>query len=135
MDDKELNYNKKIEELQESNINLRFNAVEKELLEIKMLLKDSIFKADKNHELALENIDNLKNRILILEEKDRNSPIQDIVKDVDKYYKETSFIRSLFKNPWKGVILTTIWIIIIAVLTILFGPKELIEAVMKLKGL
>lgn len=135
MDDKELNYNKKIEELQESNINLRFNAVEKELLEIKMLLKDSIFKADKNHELALENIDNLKNRILILEEKDRNSPIQDIVKDVDKYHKETSFIRSLFKNPWKGVLLTTIWIIIIAVLTILFGPKELIEAVMKLKGL
>lgn len=135
MDDKELNYNKKIEELQESNINLRFNAVEKELLEIKMLLKDSIFKADKNNELALENIDNLKNRILILEEKDRNSPIQDIVKDVDKYHKETSFIRSLFKNPWKGVLLTTIWIIIIAVLTILFGPKELIEAVMKLKGL
>lgn len=135
MDDKELNYNKKIEELQESNINLRFNTVEKELLEIKMLLKDSIFKADKNHELALENIDNLKNKILILEEKDRNSPIQDIVKDVDKYYKETSFIRSLFKNPWKGVLLTTIWIIIIAVLTILFGPKELIEAVMKLKGL
>ena len=117
----------KVEKLQEANINLRFNTVEKELLEIKSLLKESIQTAKKNHELALQNIEDTRNKVSILEEKQRNSPISAYKGELKRFGIETKFIRYLFKKTWVGVAITTIWIIIVILLLAAFRLEPILK--------
>lgn len=117
----------KVEKLQEANINLRFNTVEKELLEIKSLLKESIQTAKKNHELALQNIEDTRNKVFILEEKQRNCPISAYKGELKRFGIETKFIRYLFKKTWVGVAITTIWIIIVILLLAAFGVEPILK--------
>lgn len=117
----------KVEKLQEANINLRFNTVEKELLEIKSLLKESIQTAKKNHELALQNIEDTRNKVSILEEKQRNCPISAYKGELKRFGIETKFIRYLFKKTWVGVAITTIWIIIVILLLAAFGLEPILK--------
>ena len=113
----------KVEKLQEANINLRFNTVEKELSEIKSLLKESIHTANLNHELALKNIDETKGRVTFLEEKQRNCPIDKL----ERFGIETKFIRYLFKKTWIGVAITTAWIVIVILLLAAFGLEPILK--------
>lgn len=113
----------KVEKLQEANINLRFNTVEKELSEIKSLLKESIHTANLNHELALKNIEDSKARITILEEKQRNCPIDKL----ERFGIETKFIRYLFRKPWVGTVILTAWVIIVIILLAVFGVEPILK--------
>jgi len=129
MEGKEADLTKKVEELQESNINLRFNTVEKELLEIKTLLRESINKAELNHELALKNIDVVKGKITILEEKYRNCPINTYKSELKRYALETRFLRAVFTNPIKGTLALTAWITLVIVLLAAFGLEPLLKLI------
>lgn len=119
----EKDWEQKVEKLQEANINLRFNTVEKELSEIKSLLKESIHTANLNHELALKNIEDSKARITILEEKQRNCPIDKL----ERFGIETKFIRYLFRKPWVGTVILTAWVIIVIILLAVFGVEPILK--------
>lgn len=129
MGEKEADLTKKVEELQESNINLRFNTVEKELLEIKTLLKESINRMELNHELALKNIGAVKDKVAVLEEKYRNCPINTYKVELKRYASETSFLRAVFANPIKGVLALTAWIALVMILLAALGLEPLIKLI------
>lgn len=117
-----------LEKAKDINLNLRFDNVESQLEEIKNILKES-------NKLSLAEIDALKNRVAKLEEYRRNCPINTVKHEVVRYRQETSFIRSLFKNPWKGGVLLTLFIIIITTLILVFGPETVFQTLLKVKGL
>lgn len=123
----EKNLEQQVKELQEANINLRFNTVEKELLEIKSLLKESIQTAKKNHELALQNIEDTRNKVSILEEKQRNCPISAYKGELKRFGIETKFIRYLFKKPLIGIGMLTGWIILVIFILIAFDIEPIIK--------
>ena len=123
----EKNLEQQVKELQEANINLRFNTVETQLSEIKDLLKESINKAELNHALALKNIDETKARVSILEEKHRNCPIAIYKGELKRFGIETRFVRYVFKKAWVGVAITTGWIVIVVILLAVFGVEPIIK--------
>lgn len=123
----EKNLEQQVKELQEANINLRFNTVEKELLEIKSLLKESIQTAKENHELALQNIEDTRNKVSILEEKQRNCPISAYKGELKRFGIETKFIRYLFKKPLIGIGMLTGWIILVIFILIAFDIEPIIK--------
>lgn len=124
-----------LEVAKSENLNLRFDKVERELTDIKTLLKDYIVETKTNREEYLKGQNLLEKRINILEEVKRNCPINSLKAEVQRFSKETSFIREMFKNPWKGSILLTIWIIIITTLVLVFGPSAVFELLLKMKGM
>jgi len=124
-----------LEEVKSQNINLRFDNVERELTEIKTLLKDYVLEIKTNREEALKITSALSERVTKVEECQRNCPIKVVKAELGRYSRETSFIRALFKNPWKGVLLTTLWIIVITILVVAFGPTAIFETLIKLKSL
>ena len=133
MEDKTLK--DKLEEAKEANLNLRFDNVEKQLIEIKEILKESNILSKAEIE-SLKNSDlKLSERIAILEEHRRSCPIISLKHEVKRYGLETSFIRGVFKNPWKGLIITGVFIIIIVTLVLVLGPRVIFETLLKLKGL
>lgn len=117
-----------IEKVKEAHLNLRFDNVEKQLLEIKEILKESNI-------LSKQEIESLKKRVTFLEEYRRNCPITTVKQEVIKYRNETSFIIGLFKNPWKGIVILGVFIIIITIFVIIFGPNKMFEILLKMKGL
>lgn len=117
-----------IEKVKEAHLNLRFDNVEKQLLEIKEILKESNI-------LSKQEIESLKKRVTLLEEYRRNCPIATVKQEVIRYHNETSFIRGLFKNPWKGAVILGVFIIIITIFVIIFGPNKMFETLLKMKGL
>ena len=133
MEEKDLQH--RVEQLEKENINLRFDKVEKELSEIKDLLKEYVAEIKANREEALTITKGLDTRVTSLEETRRNCPIKVVKAEVHRYAIETSFIRAMFKNPWKGAILMSLWITLIVILIIAFGPGALFEGLMKLKGM
>ena len=92
--------------------------------EVIALLKDNVKKHDQN-----------KDSIKELEIKAQNCPIGIVQSTLEKYGKETNFLRALFKNPIVGSLVTILWIIFIFGLLITFGPDSLVEFLMKFKGL
>ena len=124
-----------LEVAKSENLNLRFDKVERELTDIKTLLKDYIVETKTNREEYLKGQNLLEKRINTLEEVKRNCPINSLKSEVHRFSKETSFIREMFKNPWKGGILLTIWIIIITTLVLVFGPSAVFELLLKMKGM
>ena len=118
----------KLEEAKEKNLNLRFDNVEKQLTEIKEILRES-------NTLSKTEIESLKARVTLLEEHRRACPIVSIKQETVRYSRETSFIRGLFKNPWKGILITSVFVIIIVTLVLVFGPSAIFETLLKLKGL
>ena len=134
MDDEKL-LKEQLEAAKSENLNLRFDKVEKELTDIKVLLKDYINETKTNREEYLKGQNLLEKRINILEEVKRNCPINSLKSEINRFSKETSFLREMFKNPWKGSLLLTIWIIIVTSLVLVFGPKVIFEILLNLKGL
>ena len=123
----EKNLEQQVKELQEANINLRFNTVEKELSEIKSLLKESIQTAKENHELALQNIEDTRNKVSILEEKQRNCPISAYKGELKRFGIETKFVRYLFKKPIVGTAILTGWIILVVLILVAFDIEPIIK--------
>ena len=76
----EKNLEQQVKELQEANINLRFNTVEKQLSKIEQLLEQYLIKAEENHTIALKSIEDTKDRVSILEESSKNFNILSQVK-------------------------------------------------------
>ena len=95
----------KLEEAKEANLNLRFDNVEKQLIEIKDILKE-------NSILYKEDINNLKDRVNILEEYQRRYPL----------------------NSIKNVVILTIYIIVVVTFVLAFSPGTVFETLLKLKG-
>jgi len=126
-DEKDLR--QEVKELQEANINLKFDSVEKQLSEIKTLLKESISKAELNHELAIKNIEDTKARVAVLEEKHRNCPIATYKGELKRFGIETKFLRYVFSNPWKGVLFLTLWVVLIVFILAVVGPDQVIKFV------
>jgi hypothetical protein len=124
-----------LEEAKSQNINLRFDTVEKDLTEIKDLLKNYVLEIKNNREEAIKITKLLDGRVIRLETAHDHCPIKVVKAELGRYSRETSFVREMFKNPWKGIILLTLWIIIVVVLVVAFGPAALFEGLMKLKGL
>lgn len=118
----------KLEEAKEINLNLRFDNVEKQLTEIKEILKE-------NSTLYKGEIDSLKFRVGLLEEYQKHCPITSVKSDTMRYSRETIFIRNIFKNPWKGVVVLTLYIIVIVTLVLAFSPSTIFEVLLKMKGL
>ena len=133
--DEEKDLRHQLEETKNQNINLRFDKVENELTEIKNLLKEYVLEIRANREEALKITRLLDDRIIKLEEVHRNCPIKSVKAELGRYAKETSFVRGIFRNPWKGVIIMSIWMILVTILVIVFGPCAIFEMLMKLKGL
>ena len=123
----EKNLEQKIEELQEANINLRFNTVEKQLSKIEQLLEQYLIKAEENHTIALKRIDDTEKKIATLEEKQRNCPISTYKGELKRFGIETKFIRYLFKKTWVGVAITTAWIVIVILLLAAFGLEPILK--------
>ena len=126
-----------LREEKDKNINLRFDTMDKnfddlrenvnlQFTDIKTLLHKTI---DQNAVLVEE----LRGRLNKVEERQRNCPITPIKLDMKRIAKETSFIRSLFSNPWKGALIVTFWIILIVTLVLIFGPTSVFETLLKLK--
>ena len=111
----------KLEEAKEANLNLRFDNVEKQLFEIKEILKGDI--------------KDLKIGVATLEDYQRHCPINLVKGDVMRYSKETIFIRNFFKSPWKVFVGLTFYIIIIVTFVLVFGPRIVFELLLKMKGL
>jgi predicted transcriptional regulator len=133
--DEDKDLRNQLEEIKTQNINLRFDKVEKELTEIKNLLKEYVLEIKANREEALKITKLLDDRLLKLEEACRNCPIKSVKAELGRYARETSFIRAMFKNPWKGAIIMSVWMILVTVLVIVFGPDAIFEMLMKIKGL
>ena len=124
-----------LEKAKDINLNLRFDNVEKQLIEIKEILKESnILSKAEIEELKHSDL-KLSERIAILEEHRRFCPIISLKHEVKRYGLETSFVRGLFKNPWKGGVLLTLFIIIITTLILVFGPETVFQTLLKVKGL
>ena len=123
----EKNLEQQVKELQEANINLRFNTVEKQLSKIEQLLEQYLIKAEENHTIALKNIEDTKVRVTTLEEKYRNCPIFTYKGELKRFGIETKFIRYLFKKTWVGVAITTTWIIIVVLVLATFGVEPIIK--------
>ena len=123
----EKNLEQQVKELQEANINLRFNTVEKQLSKIEQLLEQYLIKAEENHTIALKNIEDTKNRVTVIEEKQRNCPISTYKGELKRFGIETKFVRYLFKKPWVGVVVTTGWIIIVIILLAVFGIEPILK--------
>ena len=119
MDDKTLK--DKLEEAKEANLNLRFDNVEKQLFEIKEILK--------------EDVKNLKLEVSSIKEYQKHCPILAVKGDVIRYSKETRFVREFFKSPWKVFVGLTLYIVIIVTLILVFSPGTVFETLLKLKGL
>jgi len=120
-------YTKLQEQLQverDKNIDLKFQNLNQKMDEVLALLKDNVKKHDQN-----------KDSIKELEVKIKNCPIGIVQSTLERYGKETNFLRALFKNPIVGSLVTTLWIIFIFGLLITFGPDSLVEFLMKFKGL
>jgi hypothetical protein len=131
--DEEKDLREQLEIVKSQNINLRFDTVEKELTEIKNLLKDYVLEIKNNREEALAIAKLLDNRVTKLEEGQRNCPVKVMKAELHRYSRETSFLRGMFKNPWKGAILLSLWIAIITILVVSFGPSGIFEGVMRLR--
>ena len=123
----EKNLEQQVKELQEANINLRFNTVEKQLSKIEQLLEQYLIKAEENHTIALKSIEDTKDRVTVLEEKHRNCSISTYKGELKRFGIETKFVRYLFKKPWVGVVVTTGWIIIVIILLAVFGIEPIIK--------
>ena len=123
----EKNLEQQVKELQEANINLRFNTVEKQLSKIEQLLEQYLIKAEENHTIAIKNIEDTKVRVTTLEEKYRNCPIFTYKGELKRFGIETKFIRYLFKKTWVGVAITTTWIIIVVLVLATFGVEPIIK--------
>ena len=121
MSDKEQSLEKKIEELQETNINLRFNTVENQLTKITNLLEDLTKTTGSNHEM-------LERRVRDLEDKQRNCPVTTLSREVKRYATETKWTRMIYDKPWKWVVIQFSITFIIIVIFAAFG----IEPVLKL---
>ena len=123
MSDKEQALEKKVEELQETNINLRFNSVEEKLEKIEKLLEKSILTSEDANKIALQQISDASNRISALEEKQRNCPITSFRTELKRFGVETKFLRYLFSKPLVGVAILTAWIILVFVILAAYGPE------------
>ena len=119
--DKEQTLEKKIEELQETNINLRFNTVEDKLTKITELLENLTKTTGNNHEM-------LERRVRDLEGKQKNCPVTTLSRELKRYSLETKWTRLIYGKPWKWVVVQTITTFIIIVILAAFG----IEPVLKL---
>jgi Fe2+ transport system protein B len=142
-----------LEQVKTENLNLRFDKVEQELTDVKTELTDikSLIKEYVNEsrinreeykkgqaqlrEEYLQGQKNLEERILSLEETRRNCPVKVVKHELGRYSRETVFIRGLFKNVWKGILISTLYIVVVIILVIAFGPNAIFEGLMKLKGL
>lgn len=132
----------RLEAAKTENLNLRFDKVESELtdvktelIDIKTLIKEYVTESRTNREEYLRGQQALNDRISSLEETRRNCPVKILKAELARYGKETSFVRGIFKNAWKGIVVLTVWIIIINTLVLLFGPNSIFELILKLKGL
>ena len=114
----EKNLEQQVKELQEANINLRFNTVEKQLSKIEQLLEQYLIKAEENHTIALKNIEDTKNRVTVLEEKQRNCL---------RFGIETKFVRYLFNKPIVGTAILTGWIILVVFILVAFDIEPIIK--------
>ena len=119
----------KIEKLKEDNLNLRFDKVEKELQDLNKLLTDYIKDQKESNKSNADLIKEISDRLLIVEEKGRNCPISEYRDNVKKLATETKFIRQIFTKPAIGLILLTVWIIIIFVLLTAFGPNSIFKLI------
>lgn len=128
-----------LREEKDKNINLRFDTMDKNFEELRenVNLQFTDIKALLNRTIDQNGIlvEELRGRISKVEERQRNCPITPIKLDIKRFAKETSFIRALFSNAWKGSLVVTIWIIIIVTLVLVFGPSSVFEILLKLKGL
>ena len=123
----EKNLEQQVKELQEANINLRFNTVEKQLSKIEQLLEQYLIKAEENHTIALKNIEDTKNRVTVLEEKNRNCPVSTYKGELKRFGIETKFVRYLFKKPIIGVAILTVWVILIVFVLVAFDIEPIIK--------
>ena len=125
MSEREQELEKKVEELQANNINIRFDNVEKQLTEIKTLLKEVIETGAANHKLALEKTEEVNKKVLVLEEKERNCPIGGLQRELRRYGNETKGLRYLFNKFWVGVLVLTLYITLIVIIVTAFGPEAI----------
>jgi len=119
----------KIEKLKEDNLNLRFDKVEKELQDLNKLLTDYIKDQKESNKSNADLIKEISDRLLLVEEKGRNCPIGEYRDNVKKLATETKFIRQIFATPAIGLILLTIWVIIVFVLLAAFGPDSILKLI------
>ena len=127
-----------LKEAEEKNINLRFDSMDKNIDTLKTSvnreftdIKTLLLKTIDNYTIISEE---LRGRVLKLEEKQRNCPITPVRLDLRRYSKDTAFVRLLFGNPWKVVVISTLWILLIVMLVIAFGPGLFFDALIKLRG-
>lgn len=129
MSDTEKDLKNKIEELQETNINLRFDSVEKELKDIKELLAESIKTSQEANKLLQNEMKETKDRIIILEEKNRNCPIGTYRLELKRISNETKISRILFKNIWTTLITLLISNLISLILLAAAGLEPIIKLI------
>lgn len=125
MSEREQELEKRVEELQANTINIRFDNVEKQLTEIKTLLKEVIDTGAANHKLALEKTEVVAEKVRVLEDKERNCPVHGLKLEVRRFGNETKFLRYMFANPYVGITLLTFYISLIVILIAVFGPEAL----------
>jgi len=119
----------KIEKLKEDNLNLRFDKVEKELQDLNKLLTDYIKDQKESNKSNADLIKEISDRLLLVEEKGRNCPIGEYRDNVKKLATGTKFIRQIFAKPAIGLILLTIWVIVVFVLLAAFGPDSILKLI------
>lgn len=120
MSDKEQILEKKVEELQETNINLRFNTVEDKLTKITELLENLTKTTGNNHEM-------LERRVRDLEDKQKNCPVTTLSRELKRYSLETKWTRLIYDKPWKWVVVQTITTFIIIVILAAFGVEPVLK--------
>ena len=118
--DKEQTLEKKIEELQETNINLRFNTVEDKLTKITELLENLTKTTGNNHEI-------LEKRVRDLEDKQKNCPVTTLGRELKRYSLETKWIRLIYDKPWKWVVVQFSITFIIIVILAAFGVEPVLK--------
>lgn len=129
MSDKEQALEQQLKELQEANINLRFDSVEKELKDIKGLLERSIQTAEDANKIALKQITDVSARVASLEEKNRNCPITTYRVELKRFGAETKFLRYFFSKPLIGISILTGWIILVFILLAAYGPEAITKVI------
>lgn len=132
-DEKLFKVEEQLKKKEEETINIKFDymqrsidSMQKSIDEIKEMLKESM----KN---SSENVKSLEDKIYDLELKYKTCPITDMNADLKNVIKETKFIRFIFGNGWRGVVILTTWIVLIFILLIVIGPKEVLEFMLKFK--
>jgi len=123
----------KIEKLQEDNLNLRFDKVEKELQDLSKLLTEWIHEQKEGNKTSSELINEISKRLLVVEEKHKNCPISAYRADVKKLAVETKFIRQMFAKPIVGIVVLTIWIAFIVMILALLGPESILKIISIIK--